>query len=399
MNSSNTFFGILPTDGGLAVERTKLFNISVVILAVLTLIGIGAGIYSLYAGHEHTFGTGREVPWGILISSYVFFVVTSTGLCIISSIGHVFGFEKFAPIAKRAVFLSIGTIMSGFLVIAFEIENTWRMPIGVITGFNLTSNIWWMGVLYGAYLLFMILEFIMLQLERHNLAMGCGLLGLLVGIAAHSNLGAVFGLLNGREFWHGPFMPVYFIFSAAMSGCMAILFFTYLAYRFNGWTISEQMKLSLRSAGKLAAFLIFVVLFFTIWKMIAGVTGDAPGKYEASMYLLEGPYTVNFWIGEIALGLVVPFLLILSVRAESLRVIFIASIAGMIGIFFMRYDLVIVGQLVPHFAEMDLADYPKLFSYTPSCIEILITMGGFAFCGLFFLLGEKYFRGHMSEGH
>ena len=390
---------ILPKSGGLTVERKNLFTISVAILALLSFVGIVAGLYALYAGHDHTFGTSRQVPWGILIAAYVFFVVTSTGLCIVSSLGHVFGFKDFAPIAKRAVFLSIVTIISGFLVIAFEIENTWRMPIANVIGFNLTSNIWWMGTLYGLYMVFMIVEFIMLQRDNHQLALACGLAGLLTGIAAHSNLGAVFGLIGGREFWHGPYMPVYFIASAAMSGCVAILFFTYLAYRFNGWTIDDKLKASLRTVAKLAALMIAVVLFFVTWKMIAGVTGEIPGEYELMVYLLYGPYAVNFWIGEIVLGLVLPFFLILIVRAESLRVIFIASIAGMIGIFFMRYDLVVVGQLAAPFADMGLVDYPEIYNYTPSCLEWLVTIGGFAFCGLFFLLGEKYFRGHMSEEH
>ncbi|MGQ9812874.1 MAG: hypothetical protein ACUVQ2_05695 [Dissulfurimicrobium sp.] len=43
--------------------------------------------------------------------------------------GYVFGIESFVPIAKRSVFLAIVTIVSGFLVIAFEIENPWRMAI------------------------------------------------------------------------------------------------------------------------------------------------------------------------------------------------------------------------------------------------------------------------------
>ena len=38
----------------------------------LTLVGVAAGIHSLWVGHEHTFGVSREVPWGILIAAYVF---------------------------------------------------------------------------------------------------------------------------------------------------------------------------------------------------------------------------------------------------------------------------------------------------------------------------------------
>jgi len=394
---NNGFAGIIPQEGGLVATGPGKYNVAMTILALLSVVGVAAGVHSLYVGHEHTFGVSRGVPWGMLIAAYVFFVVTSTGLCIVSSIGHVFGFEGFNPIAKRAVFLSIATIVAGFLVIAFEIENSWRMPVGNVIGANPTSNIWWMGTLYGAYLFFMLIEFVMLQKDQHKIATAFGLAGLLTGVAAHSNLGAVFGLLNGREFWHGPYMPIYFIVSAAMSGCVAIIFFTSVAYRFNGWQMSEGMKKSMESVAKLGALMMAVIIFFTCWKMIAGVTGNPPGKYEAMQALLTGPYAMNFWGGEILLGMAIPFVLILAVRGRNMTALFIASLAGMIGIFFMRYDLVIVGQLVPAFHGMGLVDYPDLLTYTPSLHENLVVLGGVAFCGLVFLMGEKLFRGHLFE--
>ncbi len=396
---NNLLAGIIPGEGGLEATGSGKYTLAIGLLALLTLIGVAAGVHSIYVGHEHTYGVSRGVPWGILIAAYVFFVVTSTGLCIVSSVGHVFGFENFNPIAKRAVFMSIGTIVAGFLVIAFEIENSWRMPVGNVIGANPTSNIWWMGTLYGAYLFFMMIEFVMLQVNNHKVATGFGLAGLLTGIVAHSNLGAVFGLLNGREFWHGPYMPIYFITSAAMSGCVAIIFFTYIAYRFNGWKMSEKMKKSMESVAKMGALMMAIIIFFTSWKMITGVTGQPPGKYEAMMALLSGPYSLNFWIGEVALGMIIPFGIIMAVKGRNMNALFIASLAGMIGIFFMRYDLVIVGQLVPAFHGMGLVDYPELYTYMPSLHENLVVLGGIAFCGLTFLMGEKLFRGHVSEQH
>ncbi len=391
--------GILPQEGGLEASGSGKYSLTIGLFALLTLIGVGAGVHSLYVGHEHTFGVSRGVPWGVLIAAYVFFVVTSTGLCIVSSVGHVFGFKNFNPIAKRAVFMSIGTIVAGFLVIAFEIENSWRMPVGNVIGANPTSNIWWMGTLYGAYLFFMMIEFVMLQKNLHKVATAFGLAGLLTGIVAHSNLGAVFGLLNGREFWHGPYMPIYFITSAAMSGCVAIIFFTYIAYKFNGWEMGEDMKKSLESVAKMGALMMAIIIFFTSWKMITGVTGQPPGKYEAMQTLLSGGYALNFWVGEVLLGMVIPFAIILAVKGRNMNALFIASLAGMIGIFFMRYDLVIVGQLVPAYHGMGLVDYPELLTYVPSLHENLVVLGGMAFCGLLFFMGERLFRGHVSEEH
>ncbi len=396
---NNLLAGIIPEEGGLEATGSGKYTIAIGLMALLTVVGVAAGVHSLYVGHEHTFGVSRGVPWGILIAAYVFFVVTSTGLCIVSSVGHVFGFENFNPIAKRAVFLSIGTIVAGFLVIAFEIENSWRMPVGTVIGANPTSNIWWMGTLYGAYLFFMMIEFVMLQKNNHKVAMGFGLAGLLTGIVAHSNLGAVFGLLNGREFWHGPYMPIYFITSAAMSGCVAIIFFTYLAYKSNGWEMSKEIKKSLESVAKMGALMMAIIVFFTSWKMITGVTGQPPGKYEAMMLLLTGPYSLNFWVGEVALGMIIPFAIIMAVKGKNMNALFVASLAGMVGIFFMRYDLVIVGQLVPAFHGMGLVDYPEVLTYKPTLHEFLVVLGGIAFCGLTFLMGEKLFRGHVSEDH
>ena len=396
---NNLLAGVLPQEGGLESTASWQYTLAVMLCGLLTLTGVAFGVHSIVVGHEHTFGVTRDVPWGVLIAAYVFFVVTSTGLCIVSSVGHVFGFKDFNPIAKRAVFLSIATIVAGFLVIAFEIENSWRMPVGNVIGANPTSNIWWMGTLYGAYLFFMMIEFVMLQKDLHKTATMFGLAGLLTGVVAHSNLGAVFGLLNAREFWHGPYMPIYFITSAAMSGCVAIIFFTYLAYRANGWEMSDDMKKSLGSVAKMGALMMAIILFFTSWKMIAGVTGNPPGKYEAMQALLSGPYAINFWVGEVAIGMIIPFVLILAVRGNNMRVLFIASVAGMIGIFFMRYDLVIVGQLVPHYHGLGLVDYPHLFTYSPTLHEWLITLGGFAFCGFLFLAGERLVRGHLTEDH
>jgi Ni/Fe-hydrogenase subunit HybB-like protein len=396
---NNLLAGIIPGEGGLEATGSGKYTFAIGLMALLTVVGVAAGVHSIYVGHEHTFGVSRGVPWGILIAAYVFFVVTSTGLCIVSSVGHVFGFKNFNPIAKRAVLLSIGTIIAGFLVIAFEIENSWRMPVGNVIGANPTSNIWWMGTLYGAYLFFMMIEFVMLQMDKHKVATGFGLAGLLTGIVAHSNLGAVFGLLNGREFWHGPYMPIYFITSAAMSGCVAIIFFTYIAYKANGWKMSDEMKKSMESVAKMGALMMAIIIFFTSWKMITGVTGQPPGKYEAMQALLSGPYALNFWVGEVALGMIIPFIIILVVKGRNMNALFIAALAGMIGIFFMRYDLVIVGQLVPPFHGMGLVDYPDLLTYMPTLHENLVVLGGIAFCGLTFLLGEKLFRGHVSENH
>ncbi|MEW6594165.1 MAG: NrfD/PsrC family molybdoenzyme membrane anchor subunit [Thermodesulfobacteriota bacterium] len=395
---NNLLSSVLPQDG-LAVSSSRGYNAAIAASGLLTAAGLAFGLHAMLIGHDHAYGITREIPWGLLIATYVFFVVTSTGFCLVSSIGHVFGVEAFKPIAKRSVFLAIVTIVAGFFVIAFEIANPWRMPIYNMLSPNPTSNIWWMGTLYGAYLFFMVIEFALLQMEKHKIAGMFGLMGVISGVAAHSNLGAVFGLLAGREFWHGPYMPIYFITSAMMSGCAAVLFFFWLGYKLNGWKMSETLQSSLRTTAKLGVTLTAVIMFFTTWKMIAGISGQPPGKYEAMEALISGPYSVNFWVGEVMLGMAIPFALILMARARNLQLLFVAAASQIVGIFFMRYDLVVVGQIVPHFHGMGINDLPELFSYAPSLHEVMVTLGGIGLCVMGFLMGERLFKGHLSEDH
>ncbi len=378
---------------------SKGYYLMLLVTGLLFLLGAAAGLHAMIKGHDFFYNTTREIPWGILISTYVFFVVTSTGLCLVSSIGHVFGFQDFMPIAKRSVFLSIATILSGFFVIAFEIKIPWRMAIYNVISPNLTSNIWWMGTLYGIYLAFMFAEFIFLNLNKHKPAVFCGFSGSIAGITAHSNLGAVFGLLMGREFWHGPFMPIYFITSAMMTGCAVIIFFHYLAFKVNHEEMDTAMKRNLEVTANLGVLLILVITFFTVWKTLGGIAGQPAGKYESIMALLKGPYAINFWVFEIGIGMLIPLALYYFSKGKNLWWMFIGSASMILGIFIMRYDLVIVGQIVPVFHELGVNEYKHLLSYTPSLYEVIITVSGFALTGFLFLIGEKIFDGHKVDGH
>jgi Ni/Fe-hydrogenase subunit HybB-like protein len=366
-------------------------------LGILVLVGVAAGIHALFIiGSRHAYGTYREIPVAILISTYIFFVVASTGLCLVSSIGHVFGVKDLLPIAKRSVLLSIITIMAGFLVIGLEIENPLRMVIYYILSPNMTSNIWWMGTLYGFYLIFMTIEFAFLMLHRHKTAAVVGLLGVISGVAAHSNLGGIFAMLHGREFWYGPYLPIYFIASAMMTGCAFIIFFTILAHKLNRETIGAPMERALELVGKLATLMLAIIMFFTVWKMLTLAVGG-PSKLEAVKALISGPYSFSFWALEITGGMIIPFILLIWSKGRNLFLMFVASAMMIFCIFFMRLDIVVVGMIVPLYLELGVKEYAQLHPYSPSLHEILVVFGGIGFCGFAFMLGEKIFDGFREK--
>ncbi|HHD63923.1 MAG TPA: polysulfide reductase [Desulfobulbaceae bacterium] len=365
--------------------------------ALLAFAGFVVGMHGFFVGYRHVYNVTREISWGMLISAYIFCVVTSTGLCIVSSFGHVFGNEALMPIAKRAVFLSIIFLLGGFCIIFFDIENPFRMAIWNVISPNFRSNMWWMGTLYGAYMVFMMIEYYCLLNQNHTISRIVGFIGLSVGIAAHSNLGGIFGMLHGRPFWYGPYLPIYFIFSAAMSGGCAILFFTTLAAKINPEIMNQRMERAVKSLTLLTIYFIATILFFTTWKVITGLVSE--GKYPVIMSFLSGDYAVNFWFFELFLGMVLPLFLLIHSKGRRYMLIMWTTGLMMIGIFFMRYDIVIPGQMVPVYHSLGVEEASHIMGYIPSFHEIMASIWGLAFIVLAYLAGEKMLNGHQLQKH
>jgi len=380
------------------LSGSKGFYILLLLSGLIVFISAMFGVNAMYIGYSHVYGIYREIPWGILISGYVFFVVISTGLSIISSIGHVFGVKSLIPIGKRAIYLSIVTLFAGFMVIFFDVENPFRMAIWNALSPNLTSNIWWMGTLYSISLIFMIFEFLLILLSKHRYATIFGFLTLISKVLAISNLGAVFGMLYGRDFWYGPFIPIYLIASAISSGCTALIFFTYLGYRIRNERLDKSMELALQVVGKIWALSLAILTFIVFWKIITGLVGSEAQRL-AIRELMFGKYAPNFWFFEIFLGLITPFFLLFVSKFRNINQMFAASLLSFIGIFFMRVDMVVIGQIVSHFFEYNVTDFPVILTYKPTMHEIMLIIGACAFCVFSFLIGEKVFKGHHTEIH
>lgn len=367
-------------------ERTPL-NIFMFFLSIglFILMLIGIAIYLLH-GH-HAYGVTRQHPWGLLIAMYVFFVVSSTGLCIVSSMGHVFNISSFHIIGKRAITGAIITIVTGFAVIAFEIGHPVRMVIYNVLTPGLTSAIWWMGTLYGLYLFFIILEFFFLNNANHRYSRIFGLAGLVVGLAAHSNLGAVFGFLVARPIANGVFYPLYFILSAMVTG-------SYLLFLIYGWRYKmkfpPEVKQSMTTLAQVLGLLLAVLMFFEIWRAMTAIYGHMPERGDIAIHMITGK---NFLIGEVLLGMLIPFIIIVLSRGRAIKLMVYASISGMIGIFFMRYDLVHDTQLAP-MMPLKIREYslpPGLVEYTPSSVEWMIAIGAIGLSFMMYYAADKFF--------
>lgn len=365
------------------------------IFGLLLIVGVGVGVAGFFIGHEHIFNNTREVPWGLLISTYAFFAITSTGLCLLAAISHVFGGNKLAPLANRMVWVSLITILSGFTVIGMEIESPWRMAIYNVISPNITSNIWWMGTLYGMALGFILLEFWLILTRHYTLALALGILGALAEVAANTCLGGVFSTLAARPFWYGAQLPVYFLACAFLSGAAAAVMFTHYAYVIRGRQMEQHVFDGVQAAAKVLMLMLILVGVSTFWRMASFYVGGVSDGKIAANALYSGPLSFNFWTIEVGVGLLAPLALLLVTRLKSVAAMSTASLMALVGMFISRLDMVAGGQIVPQFAGYD--NLPTYLNYTPSGYEWIVALSGIGFTGVAFLQGERFFGKSFTE--
>ncbi len=359
------------------------------LFSLFVLAGLTAGTYATMTGHQISYGISREVPWGILTSSFAFFAITSTGLCLIAAISHAYGVTPLRPLGSRAVYLAIVTTVTAFMLLAFSVESPWLLIYYNAASPNLTSNIWWLSTLYGIMSGCLFLRFAFLVSGSQRLALTFGIIAAVTAVGANNNLGGLFTLASDPPVWFGIQLLVLFLASAVLSGAAAIIIFTVLAYKLRQKEIVGETSKALETAATLLALMIGIVLVVTIARFYAMFFSDTPDPGRvAALALINGPLAFNFWGFEILTGLIMPLVLLLITKAKSIWAMTLAASMAMVGAFVQRFDLVFSGQIVPKFSGWN--ELPQYLHYFPSGAELIVVIGAFGLVGFGFLLGERF---------
>lgn len=375
---------------------SKTLTTSLIILGLILLaIGGYASLQVLLKGHEAVYAVNREVPWGLLIATYAYFVITSTGLAFIGGLGHAFGFEKYSVMSKRIVVMAFVILLAGFTQIGMEIGHPIRLMMYLIVSPNLNAPIVWMGVFYGIELIILAIELYIIfkpnkKESDHNTAKIVGFFALMVGVLATSNLGYVFGSLNARPFYHGVYFSIFLVVSGITAGAALLLAIHNIIYKFN---VPEQLHSGMKALGKLMGAGIGVMIFLYLWKILASVYTQPGDSYLAAKALLWGSLSANFWIGELGLAVVVPLLIIVLTKSSNMKALGVAGIIFMIGLFFTRYDFIVAGQL-PTMREAlpgsGVNAVNGLAQYAPSSGEWMIFALGWGVFIFLYFLAERF---------
>jgi Ni/Fe-hydrogenase subunit HybB-like protein len=359
------------------------FGILFAVLAVFAL----AALVALPPGWE-VFGTSPSFEWGLLIVGYVFFAIMTSGLCLASSLGTVFGIERFRPFEKRHAILAILSLTTAFLIIALDLHYPVRMVFGAVFVPSPTSPMWWMGVFYGLYLVVLLVEVWSMFTPHPKIHQYACTAASCVAILAPATLGAVFGFIGAKAFWSGIWTPIQMVATAFLAGTALLGIVFYLVHRLRLADWQHAATVALPSVRLLLAIALTLAGALLVRQVVVGLEGGERGLREATLAWITGPLALGFW-GRVLIGLVIPAILIVLPVARRPEGMFAISIMVLLGVFLDRYVFVLAGQVYPMTALSGTVAQPYA-EYTPSAVELAIIAGGFAFIALMYTLAERY---------
>ncbi len=366
-------------------------------LTALCLVGAVGALFALPPGWE-VMGTTPTFEWGLLIIGYVFFAITTSGLCLASSLGTVFGIEMFLPLEKRHAILALLSLITAFGLIALDLQYPVRMVLGAVLSPSPFSPMWWMGVFYGTYLVFLMTEVWSMFTGHWSIHRIACVLSSITAVLAPTTLGAVFGVMASRPYWHGAFTPPAMVTAALLSGIalLGIVFYFVHRFRLAGW--ERATTLAIPAIRLLLTIALAVTILMLVWQMMFGLYGVVPGLSDSTRAVLIGPLAPGFWIVRVALGLAVPLALVLLRRTRTPAGLFAASSLAFVGVLVDRIIFVSAGQVAPGTAVAGVVSSPWA-TYSPSLVEIAIMVGAFGFFGLVYTLVERYAPMGEHQGH
>ena len=375
------------------------------LLGVLLAGGLAAGLLVFSKGLSVTHLTDL-VPWGLWITIDLSSIALSAGAFSLCAGVYLIRLKRFQPIARTATFVGLIGYTMAVLALMLDIGRPDRFWHSLVY-WNTDSLLWEVTMAVMIYLNVLLLESLPIFARSHRLrnrwprladwmqrthhyAPFLAVIGLGLSSMHQSSLGAVYGVLKARPFWYKPELSVLFMLSAIVGGIALTLFASMLASR-----LTPKAKVNDSLIERLSLFLAWLLVgyfYFRFWDTLATRYTYDPGRSEGLQLITQGPLSFNFWVGEMALGIVGPMILLLyrRTRVDPIwRMLALFLVAA--GVVAYRWDTNLAGLLVvvSYLPGKVAISYT---SYSPSWVEWLAGSGIIAYGMLAFSLGVKYLR-------
>lgn len=364
-------------------------------------------------------GTGRGVPWGLYIGSFIWWVGIAHGGIVVSAAVRLFKLTKLRPVARLAELLTLAALANAGLYIILHLGRPERVVTSILPNLGRTirgSPLAWdvtvitlYLVLTGTYLVLTIrhdlyevrsrlprafapLYAVMLvgyrpderpKAERMAWWLALGLI-VLAPLFLHGGvIPWLFALLPGQPGWFGAAQGPQFLTAALTSALAAVTIVGYVFRRAYHWRelIDDDVFDSLSRWTGLFALL---YLWLQLQQVLTGSAMAPDGLRNASDAKVETPW---FWLAMSLLAVTVAHVAVQALSPRRFSVGRTAAVAALpvIAILADKTLFVVEGPAHPAFGLYD----GMATSYWPSWVELSSVLGALSIVTLFFLGAAK----------
>lgn len=388
------------------INRTPVLASWLTLLFAMAGIGLVSGILVFINGLAITNLT-NSVPWGLWITVDLSAIALGAGAFSLSAIAYIFRVKSFRKISRMAVYVGLVGYTSAMLALLMDIgrpDRFWHPTIY----WNIHSVLWEITMCVILYSSVLMVEFAPILLESkfmrkifprgpqighilHSFTPAVAVLGLALSLLHQSSLGATYGVLVARPIWFKPSMPVMFITSAVAAGATFTLAMTVI---YENLVRERQISVSLRKQiAAFAGLTMMAYLYLKLWDFLAtSYYSHLPSRVD-DLHLLESttPYGTTFWWLEVLLGALVPAVILLTPRLRNVDMwLVVAMLLAVLGIIANRWNVTLSGLIVPMDWSPGTADLLPVNLYTPSLVEIGVSIGVLGYALLMFTFGLRY---------
>lgn len=339
-------------------------------------------LYNILANSQgYIFPNEIDLQWGILIVVYPFITGLVAGAFILASLERVFNVKILKSTYQLALLTALSFLLVATMPLISHLSQPQRAYEIMITPHS-SSAMAIFGFVYLWYLMVVLLLEIWFD-YRHSmvvwsnekqgamkwvykiLTLGVsdispktvkwdrklGYIITVVGIPSafilHGYVGFIFGSIKANPWWSTPLMPIIFLFSAMVSGISLVLLVYMVISRIRKKDIDVNV---LDSIGKYLFFVL--ILDFTLEGLdqIHRIY-EAEESFEIIKLLVSGKLYLTLFVSQGLIGTIIPLITLAFLQFYKGRIklrktlYFIVGIMVLIGVYSMRWNVVIGGQL------------------------------------------------------
>jgi Ni/Fe-hydrogenase subunit HybB-like protein len=364
-------------------HEIKMWTPNTVVLLLLIIAGSGVALFRMTKGLGAVTNMSDIYPWGFWLGfDLLGGVAMAAGGFIIATAIYLFNWKKYKPIGRPAILTAFLGYLMAVIAIFLDIGHPFRLWHPSIM-WQVHSVMWIVAIHVILYTTTLAIEASPMFFEKvgmksalntvNKIMIGAVIFGVMLSTLHQSSLGAVFLIAPSKmsPLWFSTFLPYLFLVSCIAMGMAMVSTEAMLSAKAFNHKIDKEIYFGL-ARGMLNTLVIYLILKIFFLFKDAGIGLAFDGSMEANMFLLE-----------MALGVVIPILLLAnkSIRTNT-RGIFAVNILVILGVLVNRLNVCIFSQ-----QEFTTA---RGGNYFPSLMEFLISLGIVALGVFLFKMAAKH---------